>query len=285
MGWIESLNDAIAYMEENMTEEIDYTKLAKIAGCSSYHFQRMFGYIAEVPLSEYIRRRKMSLAVVDLQKGNEKVIDIAMKYGYSSPTAFNRAFQSIHGIAPSRAKDNGVLLKTYPPISFKLIAKGVEEMEFRIESKDTIRVVGVSTPLAGGDDEAFDIGGHLWLDVLQSETCDELNALVNTELEGWLAVGICEDNNREGTHENWRLMIAAPSTLDKGRFEEYTIPALTWAIFLGLIIFPKKWKFCINEFILNGSRLRVMNAPKGRMSISFSRPKRRKTLGLKYGFP
>ena len=104
MEWIERLNQAISYIEEHLTEEISYDALAGIACCSTYHFQRMFAYMADIPLSEYIRRRRMSLAAVDLQTGKEKIIDIGMKYGYASPTAFNRAFQSVHGIAPSMAK-------------------------------------------------------------------------------------------------------------------------------------------------------------------------------------
>lgn len=89
------------YIEEHLTEEIDYEQAAKLACCSTYHFQRMFAYMANLPLSEYIRRRRMSLAAVDLQNGDNKIIDVALKYGYNSPTAFNRAFQNIHGIAPS----------------------------------------------------------------------------------------------------------------------------------------------------------------------------------------
>ena len=100
MEWIERLNDAMDYIEKHLTEEIDYEKLGQIACCSSYHFQRMFAYMAGVPLAEYIRRRKMSLAAVDLQSRHMKIIDAAGKYGYNSPTAFNRAFQSVHGIAP-----------------------------------------------------------------------------------------------------------------------------------------------------------------------------------------
>ncbi len=92
MEWIERLNDALSYIENHLTEETDLEQLGRIACCSSYHFQRMFSYMAGIPLSEYIRRRKMSLAAVDLQGRGMKIIDVAGKYGYSSPTAFNRAF-------------------------------------------------------------------------------------------------------------------------------------------------------------------------------------------------
>ena len=130
MKWIERLNEAIGYMEEHITEEVDYKQLAKIACCSSYHFQRMFAYIANISLSEYIRRRRMTLAAADLQRGQGKVIDIAMKYCYTSPTAFNRAFKSIHGIAPSLVKKDGVILKSFSPMRFKLDIEGAEELNF-----------------------------------------------------------------------------------------------------------------------------------------------------------
>ena len=144
MEWIKQLNDTINYIEEHLTDEIDYGKLAQIACCSTFHYQRMFTYMAGIPLSEYIRRRKMSLAAVDLQSG-EKVLDIALKYGYSSPTSFNRAFQGVHGVTPSAAKEAGVSLKAYSPISFKITIKGVEEMNYRIEVKEAIKK-GVARP-------------------------------------------------------------------------------------------------------------------------------------------
>lgn len=75
MEWIEKLNKTISYIEEHLAEEISYDELARIACCSTYHFQRMFAYMAGIPLSEYIRRRRMSLAAIDLQSGTEKIID------------------------------------------------------------------------------------------------------------------------------------------------------------------------------------------------------------------
>ena len=135
MDWIERLNDAVKYIEENLSSDIDYSLAAQRACCSLYHFQRMFSYISGIPLSEYVRRRKMSLAAADII-GGEKIIDVAVKYGYSSPTAFNRAFKSVHGVAPSDARSCGTVLKSYPPLVFKITVKGVYEMNYRIEKKD-----------------------------------------------------------------------------------------------------------------------------------------------------
>ena len=105
MEWIQGMNEAVNYIEEHILEEPDLNELGKLAGCSAHHFQRIFTYIGGVTLTEYVRKRRMSLAAVDLKNENAKVIDVALKYGYDSPTAFNRAFQMIHGISPSQVRD------------------------------------------------------------------------------------------------------------------------------------------------------------------------------------
>ena len=228
MEWIEKLNEAIAYMEEHLTDdEIDYEKLGHIACCSSYHFQRMFTYMAGVTLSEYIRRRKMSLAAVDLQGKEAKIIDVAAKYGYHSPTAFNRAFQSVHGIAPSAVKNEGVSVKSFPPVSFKIIVKGVEEMNYRIETKEAFRIVGVSVPLQKEIEQNFMTIPSKWQEVSVNGTLQRLAAMMDTPPMGVLGVSACNDT------ESWRYYIAVPSTQEKADFEEYTVPAATWAIFPG----------------------------------------------------
>ena len=111
MDWLSQWNEALDYLEAHLTEEVPPEALGRIACCGGYHFQRMFSYLAGVPLSEYIRRRRMTLAAADLRSG-ERVIDVALRYGYESPTAFNRAFQSIHGLPPSAAKREGTVLKS-----------------------------------------------------------------------------------------------------------------------------------------------------------------------------
>lgn len=230
MEWIKRLNSAIGYIEAHITEEADYEQAAKIAGCSAYHFQRMFNYMAGMPLSEYIRRRRMSLAAVDLRGSEEKIIDLALKYGYSSPTAFNRAFQSIHGISPSAARKGGVTVKSYPPICFKITIKGVEEMNYRIEQREAFRIVGISHPLHQEIEKNFSIVPQMWGKAASDGTIPALAALMDQPPMGLLGVSACDDTDAQ----QWRYFIAVAS--DKpisAPFQEYTVPAATWAIFPG----------------------------------------------------
>lgn len=228
MEWIENLNKAINYIEEHIAEEINFDQIARTACCSTYHFQRMFSYMANVSLSEYIRRRRMSLAAAELQSSSEKVVDIALKYGYTSPTSFNRAFQSVHGIAPSAMKKEGALMKSYPPISFRLTVKGVEEMNYRVEKKDAFRIIGVSAPLHKEIEKNFEIVPQMWQHVAENGTLERLMPLMNQQPMGVLGVSAC------GNEDEWKYFIAVSSSspVPEG-IEEYEVPAFTWAIFPG----------------------------------------------------
>ncbi|QQK08863.1 AraC family transcriptional regulator [Miniphocaeibacter halophilus] len=228
MEWINNLNMAIDYIEDNITEEINYEELAKIACCSTYHFQRMFGYMAGVSLAEYIRRRRMSLAAVDLLNSDEKIIEIGLKYGYTSPTAFNRAFQNIHGISPTKARKHGTSIKSYPPISFKMTIKGVEEMNYRIEEKAEFRIVGISEKLHKNIEKNFKIVPKMWEEASINGTIPTLVSLMNEEPSGMLGVSACNND------QEWRYFIAVSSSKPiENNFEEYIVPSFTWAIFPG----------------------------------------------------
>ena len=226
MEWVDGLNQTIAYIEEHLTGEIDYEALAKLACCSAYHYQRMFAYMSGVPLSEYVRRRKMSRAAVDLQAG-EKVIDVGLRYGYQSPTAFNRAFQSVHGIAPSAVREEGAAVKSFPPLRFTIMIKGAEEMEYRIEKRDAFRIVGISAPLDKDLEKNFAVVPQMWGKAASDGTIPRLAALMDGQPAGLLGVSAC------GDEEDWRYFIAVSSSQPAGDFEKYTVPAATWAVFPG----------------------------------------------------
>ena len=227
MEWVERLNQSMNYIEEHLTDEIDYEQLGQIACCSAYHYQRMFTYMAGITLAEYIRRRKMSLAAVDLQGGEERIIDIAQKYGYRSPTAFNRAFQSFHGIAPSAVKDKGVSVKSFSPIVFRIAVKGATEMNYRIETKKAFRIIGVSAPLDKEIENNFKVVPEMWQEASVNGTIQKLAGIMDTQPMGLLGVSVCNDE------EQWKYFIAVSGTNAGDEFEEYTVPASTWAIFSG----------------------------------------------------
>lgn len=122
MDSLRSMNNALEYIEEHLTEEIDYSEVSKIAYCSEYHFKRMFSFLAGISLSEYIRRRRLTLAALDLKDRDLRIIDVAVKYGYNSADSFSRAFHSLHGILPSEARSENTQLKAYPRMT--LLASG-----------------------------------------------------------------------------------------------------------------------------------------------------------------
>ncbi|WP_349670771.1 helix-turn-helix transcriptional regulator [Lacrimispora sp.] len=113
MDSISSMNEALSYMEDHLTEDMDYGEVAKIAHCSEYHFKRMFSLLAGISLSEYVRRRRLTLAALDLKDKNTRIIDVAVKYGYNAADSFSRAFQTMHGILPSEARDEQTKRKAY----------------------------------------------------------------------------------------------------------------------------------------------------------------------------
>lgn len=230
MQWLSQLNDAINYLEEHLDDEIDLARVAQIAECSTFHFQRVFSYVAGVPLAEYIRRRRMTRAAFDLQNTEEKVIDIALKYGYDSPTSFNRAFQSIHGVAPTAARAGGIALKAYPPISFKITIKGEAEMNYRIEKKDAFRIVGpkITANHSPESEEGFTVVPKFWGRATAEGLVPKLCMQMDSDPKGVLGVSVGDWAN--GTNFDYYIAVASTQPAPEG-MEEYEVPACTWAIF------------------------------------------------------
>lgn len=225
MDWLKNWNEALDCLEKNLDGTIRMEELSRLAGCSTYHFQRMFSYLAGVPLKEYIRRRRMTRAAADLREG-EKVLDVALRYGYDSPTAFNRAFQAIHGVAPSLARQDGIKLKAFPRIRFKFVLKGDTEMEYQIVKKDAFRIVGFRTSLPVDVEESFQVVPQFWSEA--GQRIGELIPLMAHEMPGVLGVSTChlpEENH-------YYIAVASDAPVLAG-MHEWTVPAATWAVFSG----------------------------------------------------
>jgi len=229
MDWLKQMNDAVSYIEDNLIDEIDYAKVAQKACCSVYHFQRMFSFIAGLPLSEYIRRRRLALAAFDLQNSNEKVIDIGLKYSYDSPTAFTRAFQNMHGVIPTAARESGVTLKAYPPIAFHISIKGAVEMKYRIEEKQAFRVVGVKLHTTIENSECYTRTPQFWGENAQNGMIGRIASLIDGEPKGILGVSICNSAFVDSDFDYYIGVATSKKKIDNT--EEITIPAATWAVF------------------------------------------------------
>jgi len=234
---LKQLNMAMAYIEDNLAGEIDFEKAARLAGCSEYHFRRLFSFLSGMTLSEYIRSRRLAQAALDLCSGKVKIIDIAMKYGYDSPDAFSRAFQGFHGVVPKEARKHGASLKALPPMTFQLTIKGGDEMNYRIEEKSAFQIVGVKkriTLVFEGVNLQMD---SLWQG-LTSEDIAELKALSNTEPTGILCVSAnFAERAVEGTELDQYIGVASTGTAPP-RWSVLPVEASTWAVFTAVGEFP-----------------------------------------------
>ncbi len=238
MDSLKNMNRAMKYIEENLTNEIDFKEVAKLSYCSEYHFKRMFSFLAGVTLSEYIRRRRLTLAAFELKDNKVKVIDVAMKYGYSSPDSFTRAFQYLHGITPSEARSNGYSLKAYPPMTFQLSIKGGSEMNYRIEEKEAFCIIGIKkrVPIVfnGVNPEI----SAMW-ESLDEPTINQLKKLSCVEPLGLISASTNFSEGRmEEKGELDHYIGVATNKEYPPNFNMLQVAASTWAVFEAIGPFP-----------------------------------------------
>ena len=236
MDWLERMNRALGYVERNLTNEVDMNVVAQMACCSSYNFQKMFSFITEISLAEYIRHRRLTLAAFEIQNSNVKIIDVALKYGYESPVSFARAFQALHGISPSLAREDGVVLKAYPRMSFQISIKGESEMEYRIEKKEAFDIFGVETIGSSIGDESYESPAKLWQESFKNGTYDKLFQDAG-DLPTFISQDLCKIHggiNYRKTEENtfpYMLCSFVGNNSKTGGYSIAHIPAQTYAIF------------------------------------------------------
>ena len=237
MDWITGMQKAIDYIEANLTEEIDYEKVAAESFSSSYHFQRVFSILCGYTLGEYIRLRRLSLAGAELVNGKEKVIDIALKYGYDSPDSFAKAFQKFHGITPSQARADGSMLKSFSRLSIKISLEGGSIMNYRIEEKDEMILTGYKRRFSGIPGERMEQEKEMYvktrplqyiLQGLSGDVVNNFDIITNIDDEGYdfyIASRLneyCRNNlNKDG--------ILGEEFANY--YENVTIPKCTYAIF------------------------------------------------------
>jgi AraC family transcriptional regulator len=238
MDSLKSMNDALNYIEENLSNDIDSKEVARLAISSEYHFQRMFSFLAGISLSEYVRRRRLTMAAFELNNSNVRIIDLAIKYGYSSPDSFTRAFQNLHGITPSEARLNGQSLKAYPRMAFQLSIKGGNEMNYRIIEKGSFSIVGIKkrVPIIfnGVNPEI----AAMWQSLNEEIIC-QLKELSNVEPKGIISasVNFSEERMEEKGELDHYIGVATTRECPEN-LTQLEVSASTWAVFEIVGPFP-----------------------------------------------
>lgn len=239
MDSIKKMNEALDYIEENLDNEIDFKEVSRIALSSEYHFSRMFSFLAGMSLSEYIRKRRLTLAAFELSSMDVKVVDVAVKYGYNSPDSFARAFFNMHGLTPSEARLNGKSLKAYPRMTFQLSIRGGTEMNYRIVEKAPFRIAGimkrVNIVFEGKNPE---IAGMY--QSLNEELINRMKSLSNVEPFGIISAST---NFSEGRmEEKGKLDHYIGVATDKNETDGLAVLEVsshTWAVFEAVGPFPE----------------------------------------------
>lgn len=235
---LERLNEALEHIESHLNQRIETAELARIAVTSEYHFRRLFSALAGIPLSEYIRRRRLTLAGAEVLAGERTLLEIAVRYGYGSGEAFARAFRAMHGVGPGDARRAGAVLRSQPRMSFRLVVEGSSSMRYRVVEKERFHVVGkkVRVPLVH---EGVNPRIAEFIRGIGQETIGRIAALSDQQPEGILGVSDNLDPSRaEGTELDYYHAVvtgaAAPKDLD-----ELVVPAGTWAVFESSGPFPQ----------------------------------------------
>lgn len=234
---LERLNEAMDYVETHLDQQIDGAELARIAVTSEYHFRRMFSALAGIPLSEYIRRRRLTVAGAEVLAGAGTLLDVAVRYGYGSGEAFARAFRAMHGVGPSEARRTGAALRSQSRMSFHLVVEGSSSMRYRIVAKEAFRVVGkrARVPLVH---EGMNPAIVEFVRSIPPETIRRLEELSDQEPRGIVTVSSDIDDSRaEGTELDYHhgVVTGAPVPEDLDAIE---VPAGTWAVFESSGEFP-----------------------------------------------
>ncbi|WP_430788899.1 AraC family transcriptional regulator [Virgibacillus flavescens] len=248
MDGLQHMIKSIDYIEEYLNQDLSIQDAANVACMSKFHYQRMFSMLTGVPVSEYIRRRRLTRAAQELAHSNSKVIDVALAYGYETPESFSKAFRKMHGVTPSAVRKNRHLLKAFPRLSFQIQFKGDVEMDYKLVEKEAFSVVGkeIRTTIVDGANHrkipAF------WEESNSNGFVEELAK----DCGSMGVIGACMDFDAE--QEDLTYVICAEKNRGDipSQWVEKVIPAATWSVFESVGPMPdaiqKTWERVFSEW-------------------------------------
>uniref|UniRef100_A0AAU1LRJ1 AraC family transcriptional regulator n=1 Tax=Streptomyces sp. NBC_00148 TaxID=2903626 RepID=A0AAU1LRJ1_9ACTN len=239
---LDRLNQAMEHIESQLDQPVDVAALARLAMTSEYHFRRMFSALAGLPLSEYVRRRRLTVAGAEVLAGDRTLLDIATRYGYGSGEAFARAFRAMHGVGPGEARRTGAALRSQPRMSFRLVIEGNSSMRYRIVDKVAFRVVGrkARVPLVheGANPAIAD-----FIRGIAPDTLRRIAALADQEPAGIVGVSDQLDPSRaEGTELDYYHGVVTGAEVPED-LDALAVPAGLWAVFGHSGQFPEALQY------------------------------------------
>lgn len=244
MDSIGRFNLAIDYIEEHLKDKVDFDIIDQITCCPSGLFARMFSVLAGIPISEYIRKRKLSCAAKDLIEGH-RVIDVALQYGYESPDAFSQAFKNMHHVTPRDVLKRQFQLVHVPRITFSMTMKGVQTMKYQLIQKETFTVVGRSIKTSSEDNMKHHTITKFWQDA-PKQGLDETLCHLGPDKP---FLGVCYGMEKDGS---FRYMIGVETTKNDQTLEKLEIPKSTWAVFESIGPMPdaiqRVWRQVYEDF-------------------------------------
>ena len=227
MDILTGLTRAMDYIEANICNDMNIETVARTTPYSAYHLQKIFSYLADMSLTEYIRRRKMTLAALELQSSPIKVTDLAYKYGYDSLDSFTRAFSRFHGVTPSAARVGEAPLKVFPKLSFQITIKGGSTMNYKIVEQEAFNVVGLKRRFYFDEERNPQGISEFWDELRQNGKLVEILKHSDGRFEG--AVGVCTNGDSKGLD----YFLATTTSLEKAPpgLEIFSFPKNTYAVF------------------------------------------------------
>ena len=228
---IGSLNQLVSLVEDHPSEPLDVAELARQLGTTEYHLRRMFSSLVGMPLSEYIRRRRMTLAAAEVIAGNP-LLEVAVAFGYGSTEAFGRAFLAVHGATPAEVREHGGPLSSQQKLRFRLTIEGNTTMDTRIRDRSSFTLVGHATrvPLIH---EGANPRIQSFIAAVPPEEHGRLKALSNSEPAGILQVSSAVDPDyTEGSELTYLHGVAIESTTAvPDDLDAIEVDAGQWAVF------------------------------------------------------
>lgn len=254
MDWVKSFQNAINYIEDHITEPLDYTRIGQEMNISGFYFQKIFSILCGMSVGEYIRNRRLTLAGNELLSTDTKIIDIALKYGYDTPEGFTRAFTRFHGVTPNAVRKHPIPLQSFSRLSISISVKGGSSMQYKIQQKEAFQIIAKTQRFVKQEDilGRKDIP-RFWADCHLDGTVSHLAEIAKKDgiLQGCI-IGMSTEDSTVVKDFPYSIGAEYAGGIVPEGYALFDVPAATWAVFTADSVKPQDiqslWHQIFTEF-------------------------------------